>query len=352
MSYPRGSAAEIDVTLRDGTGRVADPTALTLFIMAPDGQEETRSWPAGEGISRASAGIFSAVITLDRPGEWKYRWAATGSVETAANGGLLVAHDDFEEGAAPTRIVEFNDFRPSPRHDGRSWTQVRIDEAPDPGGTWAPVRTIELEDADRDPATPSVRSFTATGVTERWARLVFLAEDGEDRPCPCVHVEGVPFMPTPSDVSSILRARTYSKGVVDPEEPLKAVAGGSLEGEFSSSTRPTADELRDKLIPQASLDLLTAVGVVPGLFLDRARRIAALRVAAEIERSFIPEQSEGKGAIYQTLRMTYDEEVEKLQTTLQWWALSRILRRRHGCFWAGWNSAIWDWNPWWWSPWP
>jgi hypothetical protein len=130
---------------------------------------------------------------------------------------------------------------------------------------------------------------------------------------------------------------------------MKAVAGGVLEGEFSESTRPTATELEAKFIPQAASDLLTAVGVVPGFLLERARRIAALRVATEIERSFIPEQSEGKGAIYQTLRMTYEEEVEKLQTTMQWWALSQRHRgHRH----RDWGWLAFGWNPWWWSPCP
>lgn len=248
------------------------------------------------------------------------------------------------------QIVELADFRPSPRHDGKAWVQIRVDQAADPEADWTEVETVDIEQPDRDPEKPAVRSVTTEGVTDAWVRVVFLSEAGEDRPCPYVHTGPIPFLPTPAAVSSILRARTYSKGTVNPDEPMKSVAGGTLESEFGPTTRPTATELETKFIPQAAGDLLTAVGAVPGLFLDRARRIAALRVAVEVERAFIPEQSEGKGAIYQTLRMTYDEEVEKLQTSLQWWALSRL----HGrdCSGAGWNWLVWGWSPWWWSPWP
>lgn len=250
----------------------------------------------------------------------------------------------------PPQVVELADFRPSPRHDGKAWTQIRVDQASDPEGDWTEVETADIETVDREPKKPTVRSITTEGVTEEWVRLVFLSEAGEDRPCPYVNTGPISFLPRPPAVSSILRARTYSKGAPDPDEPFKSVAGGVLEGEFSASTRPTLTELEGKLIPQAASDLLTAVGVVPGIFVDRARRIAALRVATEVERSFIPEQSEGKGAIYQTLRMTYEEEVEKLQTTLQWWALSRLRGRDRATTELNW--APWDWNPWWWSPWP
>jgi len=251
----------------------------------------------------------------------------------------------------PPQVVELADFRPSPRHDGKAWTQIRIDQASAPEEEWTEVETVEIETVDTEPKTPSLRSITTTGVTDEWVRLVFLDEIGEDRPCPYVHTGPIPFLPVAASVSSILRARTYSKGAPDPDEPMNAVAGGVLEGEFSATTRPSITEVEGKLIPQASGDLLTAVGMVPGLFMDRARRIAALRVATEIERSFIPEQAEGRGAIYQTLRMTYEEEVEKLQTTLQWWALSR--RRHRDCPTAlAWGRWAWDWNPWWWSPCP
>lgn len=246
------------------------------------------------------------------------------------------------------QVVELADFRPSPRHDGKAWTQIRVDQAADPEEDWTEVETVDIEPTDREPKKPAIRSITTTGITEEWVRLVFVSEDGEDRACPYMHTGPIPFLPIPAAVSSILRARTYSKGTPDPDEPLKAVAGGVLGGEFGDSTRPTAAELQAKFIPQAASDLLTAVGMVPGLFLDRARRIAALRVATEIERSFIPDQAEGKGAIYQTLRMTYEEEVERLQSTLQWWALSQP---RSGCPDRRLDWTPWDWNPWWWSPW-
>lgn len=220
------------------------------------------------------------------------------------------------------RVVELADFRPSPRHDGQEWTSVRIEETDDPvGGEWTEVETVALDPLDEDPKKPGLRSFTTAAGEKEWYRPVFLREDEEDQPCAFAAADFPQFAPTIEDISSILRARTYVDG---DEDDVDALAGGSEAGVFNGETRPTAEQV-EETIPRASRDLGIELGRVPGELLGEARRVAALRVATEIERSYIPEQTEPEQSIYQTLRMTYEQEAATLSRTLQWWVLARRL---------------------------
>jgi hypothetical protein len=218
------------------------------------------------------------------------------------------------------RVVTFADFRPSPRADGEAWTKARIEETDDPAGEWKEVDVLDLDPVDADPAEPDLRSFTAT-VKEDWARIVFVdALDGEDAPSPMVFVPGPPFRPTVAQVSAILRARTYSSKGND-EDPMSVLVGAELKGTFGAETRPTAEQAEADIIPQACVDTLRATGQAPGFLLDDQRRVAGLKAATEIERSYTPEQTDPADSIYQTLRMTYDEEAAKLRRALQWLVL-------------------------------
>jgi hypothetical protein len=121
-------------------------------------------------------------------------------------------------------------------------------------------------------------------------------------------------------VAAILRARTYAdNGTPDPFE--EAAAGEEL-GVFNQHTRPTGDQV-EELIDLAVADVSMRVGEsMPTSLEGSAQRVAALRAAGEIERSYIPEQSEDGQSIYQTLRLTYEEEVQKLAQTMQWFVLA------------------------------
>jgi len=208
------------------------------------------------------------------------------------------------------RVITLADFRPSARADSEPWTEARIEEAdgpPEPA-VWTELETVALE-ADENPAQPGLRSFTVTSEKE-WLRITFLDKaGGEDDPSPPIFAAGPPFRPTLAQVSAILRARTYD---TNSEEV----------GEFNADTRPTDTEVEQDLIPQACQDVELSVGRVPGELLEVARGVAAVRSAAEIERSYLPEQSELGAAIYQTLRFTFDEELDALCRSMQWWFLN------------------------------
>jgi hypothetical protein len=224
------------------------------------------------------------------------------------------------------RVVELADFRPSPRHDGQEWTSVRIEETDDPvGGEWTEVETVALDPLDEDPKKPGLRSFTTAVGEKDWYRLVFLAGDGESEPSPFAAWKAPQFRPVVDEVGAILRARTYANA--SEEGKGGDLAGGELVGNFSDETSPTKDQV-EELIPQAAVDVTLEVGTVPGELFAEARRVAALRAATEIERSYIPEQADETKTIYQTLRLTFEEELKRLAKTLQWWVLARRLEEK------------------------
>lgn len=243
------------------------------------------------------------------------------------------------------RILGLADFRPSKRFDGQVWTQVKVEETDYPTTTtsWTVAATHALEPLDKDASKPALRSVSAS-VIKAWARLVFVHEEEEDAPCAPVFVDGPSFLPTVADVSAILRARTYSGKHPDPENPMAVLAGGVQLGEFDKDTAPTAEDVEGRIIPAAAQDVLLELGDVPGEFVGEARRVTALRAATECERSYIPEQADETRTIYQTLRLTYKEEVEKLASNLQWWLLTNKPPTRSATPWT--NTPIGWWWPW------
>jgi hypothetical protein len=322
MNYERGASAEIDLTLRDGNEKLADPTSLTLQVLPPDGETEVREWP-GEGIAHPSTGIFSAVIALDQAGEWEYRWQASGAVETASKGTLVVGPDSFEVGSPSPRLVTLSAFRPPAREDGSAWTKARIEGTNAAGGDsgWVEVKSVDLEPLDTDPRQPMLRGFSVL-TAFRWVRITFRdSESNASAPTARVCGDGEQFRPSVAEIASSLRARTYSKGHVDPDEPMAALSGGDLLGEFTEDTQPTAAQV-EREITKACTDVARRTGRVPGELLEKARGVAAVKAAAEVERSYIPTQAEDARSIFQTLRMSGDEELGQLASDVQWWVLA------------------------------
>jgi hypothetical protein len=274
------------------------------------------------GIVESPAGSGRYVATLVAPAvkaDYTVFWD-TGSVTptTTASDELVVTATGFPEpeGESPEAgmpMVTLADFRPSPRFDGTPWTEARVEKSDGPPETapFSTLETIVLDPVDEDPTKPALRSFTVA-TKKPWLRITFLDAGGaEDGRSALIATSGPQFRPTLTQVSAVLRARTYT------DESEEA-------GEFGANTRPTATEVEGDVIPQACRDVALAAGTVPGEMLDQARRVAALKTAAEIERSYLPEQSaESLGAaIYTTLRITADEGLEQLVRDLQWWHLN------------------------------
>lgn len=110
------------------------------------------------------------------------------------------------------------------------------------------------------------------------------------------------YLPEPSDVSAILRARTY-----DDES--------KEEGEFSSETRPTAVQV-EGLIARSYVEVAGRVGqdiAEDSRFFGFAKNIVAIRAAMWVELSYFPEQAdEDRATVYKELKELYAEELGTL----------------------------------------
>lgn len=75
--YPLGAPVRVSTTVRDTSGTLTTPTALTLAVRAPDGTTETYGSPSTTGTGL----YYQDVPTADLPdaGRYAYAWTATGS---------------------------------------------------------------------------------------------------------------------------------------------------------------------------------------------------------------------------------------------------------------------------------
>ena len=100
---------------------------------------------------------------------------------------------------------------------------------------------------------------------------------------------------TPEQVAVHIRARTKDKN-------------GNELGVFTEDTRPTYAQVEETIAETVNL-LHTVVGGVGEPCAGAARAAVALGAAADIERSYFPEQSRSDRSVYQFLRDAYNEAV-------------------------------------------
>jgi hypothetical protein len=74
-----GARPEVEVTVRDVDGELADPTAITFRVMDPGGNIETYDQDSSE-VSNASVGLWSwqPASGLSIPGTWWVYVVSTG----------------------------------------------------------------------------------------------------------------------------------------------------------------------------------------------------------------------------------------------------------------------------------
>lgn len=120
-----------------------------------------------------------------------------------------------------------------------------------------------------------------------------------------------------ADVALLLRARTYSAGAVNPDNPMAAVAGGELLGTFDDTTRPTGSEVEGE-IEVAAIEVRARLGQIPKdeELLAFARRVVALRVAMEIELSYRPEESSVDESAYELFEKRFNDALKALIAAL------------------------------------
>lgn len=75
-------------------GADADPTAVTLEVLDPSGNQSSYTWAAGQ-VVRQAAGRFYYDLAVDEAGLWRYRWEGTGAVVSAGEGHFYVRRSEF-----------------------------------------------------------------------------------------------------------------------------------------------------------------------------------------------------------------------------------------------------------------
>lgn len=91
--YDQGDVARIEVAFQ-AAGAMADPTSVTLELIAPDGTTSTYTYAAGE-IEKVAVGRYrrDQDLTGAAVGLWRYRWIATGDVGVVVRGEFTVRDD-------------------------------------------------------------------------------------------------------------------------------------------------------------------------------------------------------------------------------------------------------------------
>jgi hypothetical protein len=92
-SYIRGKTVKVTGSFHDpDTLAGMTPTVLTLRVIDPTGTEQT---PVTTGFGVPFPGVYTSTIVATRPGEWKYRFEASGLFEDACENTFLVSDSAF-----------------------------------------------------------------------------------------------------------------------------------------------------------------------------------------------------------------------------------------------------------------
>lgn len=85
--YAQGQPVRLSATVKDATGTLVNPATLTLFILKPDGTNQSYTGPASDG-----TGLFHQDVPaadLSQIGHYQYTWTSTGT-------GAGVSYGDFD----------------------------------------------------------------------------------------------------------------------------------------------------------------------------------------------------------------------------------------------------------------
>jgi hypothetical protein len=91
--YSTGQPVRLSTTVRDVTGTLVSPTAITLTISKPDGTTQSYSSPASDGTGLLHQDI--PVTDLGQVGHYQYKWTSTGTGAGESAGNFDV-FDPFE----------------------------------------------------------------------------------------------------------------------------------------------------------------------------------------------------------------------------------------------------------------
>ena len=89
-----GDSIRIEVDVTDLADAAADPTEVTLQVRDPDATTTTYTYGGGT-VTKSTTGSYYYDLTVDTPGVYLFRWAATGAYVAAEAGSFTVVADPF-----------------------------------------------------------------------------------------------------------------------------------------------------------------------------------------------------------------------------------------------------------------
>jgi|SRR6516162_10646169 hypothetical protein len=91
--YDLGTAIVLTGTFTDPSNNPAEPGAVTLRVLDPNGVEQVIT------PSQVQAGVYQAAIDPLVPGVWFYRFEGTAPVDAAMEANFVVASSQFADAA-------------------------------------------------------------------------------------------------------------------------------------------------------------------------------------------------------------------------------------------------------------
>jgi hypothetical protein len=94
--YYVNSPLRLTVNFQDDDGDDTDPTGVLIKVMSPSGVSTTYTLGRDSEVQYVNAGDYTADITPDEAGRWRFRWETTGTGTTlAVEGDFLVQYSAF-----------------------------------------------------------------------------------------------------------------------------------------------------------------------------------------------------------------------------------------------------------------
>jgi len=93
--YDVGDLVRITGTLLDVSSNVLDPTGLVVKVETPAGVTTTLTYGTDVALVKLSTGVYYTDVNVTEAGYWRYRFAATGTGQAAAEGTFQVRESSF-----------------------------------------------------------------------------------------------------------------------------------------------------------------------------------------------------------------------------------------------------------------
>lgn len=95
LTYTVGDKVRVTATFTGLDGTATSPTTVTFKVRDPELSISTYVYGTATEVVLSTTGIFYVDVSLTTSGEWRYRWAGSGTVQAADEGPIFVDESSF-----------------------------------------------------------------------------------------------------------------------------------------------------------------------------------------------------------------------------------------------------------------